>query len=64
MERLLSPSTYEAPQNALALAQLMQGLLPDVSPGFDRVAKWIDSHTGECTRVSVQHVVNYVYFVD
>ncbi|ETP35302.1 hypothetical protein F442_16472 [Phytophthora nicotianae P10297] len=42
----------------------MQGLLPDVSPCFDRVAKWVDSHTGVCTQVSVQHVVNYVYFVD
>ncbi|KAI9991725.1 hypothetical protein PInf_017075 [Phytophthora infestans] len=47
MERLMSPPTSEAPQNALTLAQLMQSLLPDVSPGLDRVAKWIDSHTGE-----------------
>ncbi|KAG1696552.1 hypothetical protein DVH05_018245 [Phytophthora capsici] len=64
MERLLSPSTSEPPHNALTLANLMHGILPDVSPGFDRVAKWIDSRTGECTQVSVQHVVNYVYFVD
>ncbi|KAF4134672.1 hypothetical protein GN958_ATG16144 [Phytophthora infestans] len=33
MERLMSPPTSEAPQNALTLAQLMQSLLPDVSPG-------------------------------
>ncbi|ETI37377.1 hypothetical protein L915_16155 [Phytophthora nicotianae] len=64
MERLLSPPTSEVPQNALPLAELIQGLLPDVFPGFDRMAKWIDSHTGVCTQVSVQHVVNYVYFVD
>ncbi|ETI37382.1 hypothetical protein F443_16622 [Phytophthora nicotianae P1569] len=64
MERLLSPPTSEVPQNALPLAELIQGLLPDVSPCFDRVAKWVDSHTGVCTQVSVQHVVNYVYFVD
>ncbi|ETO66129.1 hypothetical protein F444_16625, partial [Phytophthora nicotianae P1976] len=64
MERLLSPPTSEVPQTASPLAELMQGLLPDVFPGFDRMAKWIDSHTGVCTQVSVQHVVNYVYFVD
>ncbi|ETP27557.1 hypothetical protein F442_23165 [Phytophthora nicotianae P10297] len=46
MERLLSPPTSEVPQNALPLAELIQGLLPDVFPGFDRMAKWIDSHTG------------------
>ncbi|POM63413.1 LOW QUALITY PROTEIN: Hypothetical protein PHPALM_21195, partial [Phytophthora palmivora] len=54
----------EEPCEPLPLASLIQGLLPDVSPGFDRVWSWVDSRTGNLTRVSIQHVVNHVFYVD
>ncbi|GMF51672.1 unnamed protein product [Phytophthora fragariaefolia] len=64
MDRLLKPSTTNAPCDPLSIAQLVQGVLPDMSPGFDRLCYWTDARTGKRSRISLQHVVNYVYYVD
>lgn len=64
MDRLLKPATPDMQQAQLTLAELMHEILPEVSPGFDRVCRWTDSQTGKSTFLSVQHVVDYVYYVD
>ncbi|KAE9320653.1 hypothetical protein PR003_g17660 [Phytophthora rubi] len=61
MDRLLNPASTKA---TISVAQLMHGLLPEVSPAYDRMYTWINPRTGKRARVSLQHVINYVYYID
>ncbi|KAF1773924.1 hypothetical protein GQ600_16634 [Phytophthora cactorum] len=48
--------TSTEPCSLISVAQLMKDLLPDVSPGFDCVYKWVDDRSGKRVRISLQHV--------
>ncbi|KAE9243339.1 hypothetical protein PF002_g8317 [Phytophthora fragariae] len=64
IDRLSAPVKTNTPPEHMSIAQLVQGVLPEVSPSFDRICYWINARTGKHARLSVQHVVSYVYYVD
>ncbi|KAJ8552188.1 hypothetical protein ON010_g10358 [Phytophthora cinnamomi] len=61
MERLLNPTSSAL---TISVAQLLHELLPDVSPAYDCMYSWIGLSTGRRSRVSLQRVINYVYYID
>lgn len=62
MDQLLRPSRTTV--QSMSASQLLHGLQPGVSPAYDTVVWWINRQSGIHVRVSLQHVINYVFYVD